>query len=278
MKLSITTAWNETAAFVKQEAGALFLIAFGLTVLPGLIVQAVAGRLVGPSLQFTPNTPPDFRPFLAAFPLILLMLIPLLVLSIWGHLTINTLALRRETVIGNAFSHAARRILPMLGAWLLWIVAACIVLVPVFALIIGAARSGHGGLAFLVGVLAWLAFVLVAIRLLLVTPVAAAETVGPIGILRRSWDLTGNHFWKLLGFLLLMILVFIVLAIVIGAVIGILVALMVGMPAPGSIGSFVVQFVTGVLQAIFITYFIVLIARIYAQLSGNDGSVGRVFE
>lgn len=277
MKLSITTAWNEAAAIVKQEASTLFLIVFGLAVLPGLIMQAVAARLVG-NMRMSPGTPPDFGPFLAALPMILLMLVPVLLLSIWGHLIVNTLALRRETVIGNAFAHAARRILPVIGAWLLWIVGVFIVLVPVAGLIVVLMRAGHGGLGFLIGLVVWLACLFVGIRLMLVSPVAAAEPVGPAGILRRSWDLTAGHFWRLLGFLLLMILVFFVLAIVVGAVAGIFAALIAGAPKPGTLTAFVIQLITGVLQAVFLTYFIVAIARIYAQLAGNDASVGRVFE
>ncbi len=277
MKLSITKAWDETSAFVKHEAGPLFLIAFGLAVLPGIILQVVAGRLVG-NVQFTPGTPPDLGPFLAALPIILLLLIPVVLLSIWGHLTINTLALRRETVIGSAFAHAARRILTVIGVWLLWIIAASIVFVPVAGLVVTSVRSGHGGLGFLVGFVVWLAFIFVAIRLMLVNPIAAVEPVGPVGVIRRSWELTAGHFWRLLGFLLIMLLVFFVLALVVGAVAGILVTLVAGMPTPGSLGSMIVQLITGVLQAIFLTYFMVLLARIYAQLAGDGVSVGQVFE
>src|SRR5689334_6081893 len=113
MKLSITRAWDEASAFVRHEAGPLFLIVFGLAVLPGLILQAIAARLVGPGFQMEPGVKPDLGPFLAALPYIILMLVPVLLLSIWGHLTINTLALRRETVIGSALRHGARRILPL---------------------------------------------------------------------------------------------------------------------------------------------------------------------
>ena len=279
MKLSITRAWDEASVFVRQEAGPLVLIVFALAVLPGLILQAIAGRLIGPSFQqMQPGTKPDLAPFIAALPTILLLFIPVLLLSIWGHLTVNTLALRRETVIGSAFRHAARRILPLIAAWLIWIVGAAIILVPVFAVIGIGIKTGHAGIPILVVLAVWLGFVFVSIRLMLVTPVAAAEPIGPIAILRRSWDLTSGHFWKLLGFLCLIAIVFFVLAIVVGSVFGILVALVAGMPTPGSISSFFVQLVTGILQAVFLTYFMVMLARIYAQLSGDAASVGQVFQ
>jgi hypothetical protein len=278
MKLSITTAWNETAAFVKQEAGPLFLIAFGLMSLPSLILQAAAPKLLLGSMAMTPGTPPDPARILAALPMLLLLLIPILLLSIWGHLTINMLALRRETVIGSAFAHAARRIPPLIGAWLIWIAGVTVLVVPIAALLVSGIKAGHAGLPALLLFALWLLLVFVSIRLLMTTPVTAAETVGPVGILRRSWQLTSGHFWKLLGFLLLILIVFLVFAVVVGAVGGILVALMAGPPTPGSLASFAIQLITGILQAIFLTYFVVMIARIYAQLAGDSASMAQVFQ
>ncbi|MDB5693320.1 MAG: putative rane protein [Alphaproteobacteria bacterium] len=278
MKLSITTAWNETSVFVKQEAGPLFLIAFGLMSLPSLILQAVAPRLLLGTAAMTPGTVPDPARMLAALPMLLLLAIPVILLSIWGHLTLNMLALRRETVIGNAFGHAARRILPLIGAWLIWFVGAIILIVPLAAFAVSGIKSGHPGLPVLLLFILWLLLIFVSIRLILMTPVAAAESIGPVGILRRSWDLTSGHFWKLLGFLALIVLVFIVFAVVVGAVGGILLALVAGAPTPGSLSSFGLQLITGILQAIFLTYFVVMVARIYVQLSGGVASVGQVFE
>jgi hypothetical protein len=279
MKLSITAAWNETAAFVKQEAGALFLIVFGLGVLPGLIFQAIAQRfMVTPMVVRPGGPPPDMGPFLAMLPVFIVALIPLTVLSLWGNLTVNTLALRRETVIGSAFGHAARRILPLLGAWLVLFVAVVIVMAPLGLLMFSSARSGHWGVSFLAILLVWLALIFVGVRLMLIAPVAAAEPIGPINMIRRSWELTSSHFWKLIGFLILLFIVFLVLSVVVGAIGGIIIALVAGPPTPGSISSFIIQLITGILEAIFLTYFIVMIARIYVQLSGNVGSVAAVFE
>lgn len=277
MNLSITKAWDETAAFVKREAGVLFLIVFGLTVLPGLIAQALAGRFVG-AIRADPGATPDLHPLAAAFPILLLIAIPVIVLSLWGSLTVNLLALRRENVVGSAFAHAARRILPLLGATLLFMICAIVVAFPLLAVAGYGMISGHAGITALLFLILFAIALFFGIRLMMMAPVAAAEPVGPVAIIRRSWQLTAGHFWKLLGFFLLMILVFMVLLIAVGSVLGILVAMTAGQPQPGSIGSFLVQLVTGILQAVWTTYFIVLIARVYEQLSGNVGSVAAVFE
>jgi|SRR5947209_7085206 len=277
MNLSITRAWDETVSFVKQEAGTLFLIVFALAVLPGLILQAVAGRLVGDA-NLAPAAAADPASLTAAALAIPLMLIPILALSIWGNLTITLLAMRRETVIGSAFRHAARRILPLLGAALLFGLAAAVIAVPV----IGAAGIGMGmrrlGLAMLLLLVLMLLAIFFAIRLMLMTPIAAAEPLGPIGIIRRSWQLTAGHFWKLLGFFILLLIVFLVVFVVINSIGGILMTMTAGQPKPGTVGSFVLQLVTGIVQAVWATYFVVLMARIYQQLAGDTESVAQVFK
>ena len=45
-----------------------------------------------------------------------------------------------------------------------------------------------------------------AVRLIMSSSVASAETVGPLGILRRSWQLTRGHWWRLFAFFLLFLI------------------------------------------------------------------------
>ena len=93
-KLSITTAWNETAAFVKRDAGPLFLIAFGFAVLPSIILQVLLPGVMEPSVQADGSIA---APQLAGGTLALLVLggLIVLVLSLWANLTITRLALVR---------------------------------------------------------------------------------------------------------------------------------------------------------------------------------------
>lgn len=275
-RLSITTAWNEASAFVKQEAGPLFLISFGLMALPGIILQVVAPQYLG-GMDMAPGTAPNAQRALEMLPIIGLMFIPILLLTTWGNLTIIMLALRRERVIGAAFVSAARRILPLVGASLLVGLAAGLVIAPVFGLLFVNLRSGHLGLPGLLMLLAIVLILAVWIRLMLMTTVAAAEPVGPIAIIRRSWQLTAGHFWKLLGFMLLLMVVYFVVVLVVSALGGVVVVLLAGPPAPGSLSSLAIQLILGVVQAVCLLYFIVLLACIYRQLSGAAESTAQVF-
>jgi hypothetical protein len=264
-RLSITTAWNETAEIVKRDFGALFTIALALIALPSVAMQALGPAGAGA------GQPPELGLWLLLVPVVL-------VLSIVGAVAISSLALGRENVVGSAIAHGFRRFLPLLGASLLIALGAVILLLPLVMLAgIGvedltqptAATFGRLGLILLVYCLIVVAFW---VRLMLMTPVAAAEPAGPIAIIRRSWALTGGHFWKLLGFVLLMIVVLLVVGMVVGMVFGILIAAIFGAPEPGSFGALVLLLIGAVVNAAFGVVLTAMIARIYVQLAGASTS------
>jgi hypothetical protein len=263
--LSISTAWNETAAFVKRDAGALFTIAFALMALPSVAMQAL-----GPG-QMAPGQTPGAGLWMLMLPIVL-------VLSIAGSLAISSLAMGRENVVGSAIAHGFRRVLPMIGATLLVGLAAMVVFVPLI-LIAGltpenltAPSPASAGRLLLVMLLFLVIFLFFWVRLMLMTPAAAAEGLGPIGIIRRSWQLTSGHFGKLLGFTLLFLVAAMVVMMVITMLIGILVALVAGRPEPGSVSALLMLLLGGVLNAVFVVFFTTMIARIYLQLSGTRES------
>ena len=261
-KLSITAAWNETADYLKQHFGALFTLAVALITLPNVALQAF-----GPGAMV---------PGAAPAPGLWLLFVPVvLVLGITGSLAISTLALGRAATIGDAIRHGFRRVLPMLGATLILVVALCILLFPL-VLVTGLkpedliaptpATAGKILLAMLaVGVL----FAFLAVRLLLMTPVAAAEPAGPVAIIARSWALTRGHFWRLLGFFLLLAVAAMVVALVATMVIGLVVAATLGAPAPGTAGGLVMLLVGGLINAVFLVVMGTMVARIYLQLAGG---------
>jgi energy-coupling factor transporter transmembrane protein EcfT len=105
---------------------------------------------------------------------------------------------------------------------------------------------------------------------MLMTAVTAAENVGPIGIISRSWELTRGHFWKLLGFALLVFVVFMVVSLVVGAIGGIVIVLLAGVPAPGSFAAFLIMLVGALVNMVMTVYFTTLLVRIYVQLTGSS--------
>ncbi|MEO7825970.1 MAG: glycerophosphoryl diester phosphodiesterase membrane domain-containing protein [Allosphingosinicella sp.] len=270
-KLSITTAWNEAVEILKRDFGALFTIALALMALPSVLLQALGPGRVGPGEVPGPGY------WMLAIPVVLL-------LSIAGSIAIASLALGRERVVGSAIAHGFRRFLPMLGAVLILLVPTIIVIVALVQMaglqpqaLLNPTPATVGKMA-----LVFLLFFVVALyfgtRLMLMTPVAAAETAGPVDIIRRSWALTRGHFWKLLGFVLLLAVAAIVIMIVVNIVIGLLIAAIAGLPEPGSLAALLILLLGGLVNAAFSAVFGTIVARVYVQLAGDAESTGRVFE
>jgi membrane-anchored glycerophosphoryl diester phosphodiesterase (GDPDase) len=161
----------------------------------------------------------------------------------------------------------------LLGASLLVGLGVVAAMIPLLLLVGGGAMLGGARPEVLVGPILLLTLILVVgsvalwVRLMLMTPVTAAENEGPIGIIRRSWDLTRGHFWKLLGFVLLVILLFLVISMVEIAIGGLLVVLVAGPPDPGSAAAFILALIDAAVNMVITVYFTALIARIYLQLS-----------
>ena len=269
--LSISTAWDETLAFVRREGRLLFPIAFMLVALPVAVMQA-----------FTPAAPAPDQPPPAG---IWLLLFPLsIAVSMVGNLAISYLALRPGTSVGESISQGARRFLPLFGALVLLAIAGSLLAFALAIIVVmivpGAAAGSAGGVpsaafataVMLIVVLMLPAFVYFSARLLPMTPLAAVEPVGPIGIITRAWALTRGHALKLAGFILLVGLVYLVGASAIQVVAGIVIGLLAGPPEPGSLAALLLIIIMAGVNTVFGPYLTSFIARIYAQLAPSSPS------
>lgn len=266
-RLSITTAWNETADFLKLHFGALFTIALAFVAVPNIAMQAL-----GPSAA-APGEPPQ--------PGLWLLLIPVvLVLNFAASLAMSSLALRRQNVVGEAIVHGFRRVLPMLGAVAILALGLSVVFIPLVMLTgispadLTRPNPAIAGKLLLVMLLFLVVGLFFAVRLLLMTPVAASEPAGSLAIIRRSWELTAGHFWKLLGFVGLMLIVLLVVMMVVTLIVGLLIGAISGPPLPGTTGGFVLALISSLVNAGVVVVTTTFIARIYVQLSGGGSASG----
>jgi len=257
MKLSISTAWDETASFARREARLLFPIAFLLLSLPSAILRTFAPAAGVGGL-------PRAGLWLLGVPV-------LLGASLVGALAISHLALHRRASGGDALRAGLKRFLPLLCAALLVGLGGALLTLPLLLFISGmAAYAGDSLIVAWLGLLAliWLLIVLFFwVRLMLMTPAAAAEAIGPIALIRRSWRLTRGHFWRLLGFVLLVTIVSLVVLIAVGAIGGIAITLAAGRPEPGNVAMLLLLIGAALIQAVISGLFTVFVARIYAQLA-----------
>lgn len=257
--LSPSVAWSETLSFMRREAGLVLPVAFALIGLPSALLQ-----LVMPA----PDAGPE-----AVFGSWALFLIPAILVSLVGTLTITVLALRSGIAVGEALSRGLRRFLPTLAASMLLAAGISILffaVVVVLAAVTGAQRSeeAEARTAVLALIVLIPAFLFVWTRFTLITPVAAAEDVGVIGILRRSWDITRGQFWRIFGLMLLLVLAAFVVILAVSLILGVVVTIAAGgAPEPGSFADFVVILIACIVNAVVAAFFAILFARVYVQLA-----------
>lgn len=261
-KLSISKAWDETKAITARDGKLYGAIAFALIGLPWLILGLVAPE----------GTPGSARP---GWTNILLAVVS--IVGVAAQLAIVRLAIGPSTTVGDAIAHGFRRMPALLGAIVI-IVCAIVIPLAIVATLAGVPVDGKmtaapsAGLTIVILVLlAMLTYV--GVRMMLSAPVASAERLGPIGIIKRSWALSAGNFWALFGFLITFIIAAIIVALAIGAAVGAVVALLLGPIEPMSASALVVSLVQAVFNAVVTLFLEVMTARIYIQLAGLRDTV-----
>ena len=256
-KLSISKAWDEARVVIGRDGSPLATIALALLVLPGLIADL-----------FMPHGDP--RAMLSGAGGVLFILVTLI--GLVGQLAIVRIASGAGGTVGDAIGHAAKRIPAYLGATLMWAFPIAL-LVAFIAFNSDVDNPPSGGVAALI--LAAALTVIVAIfvlvpRMILCAAVASNEPIGPVDIVRRSWNLTSRHWARLLGFMVLFVILLLVLMAAMGAVVGSMARLAFGELEPWSIGGLVVSLLSQLIGAALSVVFSVMVARIYLQLAGPD--------
>ena len=123
-------------------------------------------------------------------------------------------------------------------------------------------------LILLCGVVLWFA-----IRMLMTSPVASAEAVGPVEILRRSWQITQGHWLRLFGFFVAVIVGALVVITAVTAIGGILAKIIFGGVEPLTVGALFVALLGQIVSGAVSVILMVMVARIYVQLGGESAAV-----
>jgi hypothetical protein len=261
VELSVSKAWEETRAIIARDNRLFAALALALVGLPATITGLVNPKGITDSAT----------PFWVD-----LVVLAASLAALEGQLALIRMALGPATTVGDAVAHGLRRMPTYLLSAIIIGCGLLIVAVP-FVLVLIAAGVQVDNEAELVRspafmVIALLYFFLlcfVGVRMLMSSPVASAERIGPVAIIRRSWELTSGHGWSLLGFVLLFFLAAVVFVMAIGAAIGIVVGLLIGPIEPMSVSALVVSLVQALVQAAVTTVLAVMLARMYVQLAGR---------
>lgn len=265
MKLSIGKAWEETSAFLGREAKLVAPVALATFALPSILAKWAypqGGTGGGAGLAM------------------LLVLVAVLI----GQMTVILLVNGWRGSIGEAMGKAASRLPVLIGA--LIIVFLPIAIIATFA--IGGALVGAGitdpaavtpqALAKMPGflwivILFGLLLIYLGVRMFPVSAIAASEPVGPIALLKRSWQITRGTFWRLLVLVILLGLIALVLDWTVTAVVGSIAALTAGEPKAFNTSALVVALASGLVGAMVSTVSAAMAGRVYAQLAGPEASV-----
>jgi hypothetical protein len=194
-----------------------------------------------------------------------------------GQLAIIRLVVGPSISVGEAIRHGADRALAYIGSALIVVLGFVVLAIP-FLVILGTLGVPVGRSPEAIPASAWLLVLIfcmiamyLAVRLMLSSPVASNEALGPLGILRRSWDLTAGHAARLIGFILLFVLGFGITLGALSLAAGSVAGLLFGPVHPFNASALLIGLVSGLSGAVATVFFVVMITHFYLQLTGAEG-------
>lgn len=251
-KLSLSQAWEETRVVLAREGRLFLAVALALFVLPGLILDASM-----------PEAPLGEFPRPGSW-----MIVGFVALLVWivGQLAVIRLAIPPHVSVGESIVHGAKRLLPYILAGLLWFVPILIIGSVLSAILEAHWEHPPVVVSLALILLAAIGFFLF-VRLILASAVATAESIGPVPILRRSWELSKGNWWRLFVFLVLFWIGALCLLWAIDIIAGLLVRMVVDDTGPLTVGGLIMAIVSQLVSACISVIFFVFLARLYEQRS-----------
>lgn len=261
-RLSISLAWEQTKSCLAADGPLLATVAAAFVALP----LVVTGVLMPEGFSAT-----DVDRLWSG---LLLLVVGLLLLV--AQLALVRLALSPSVSVGEALAHSVRRLPSYLLAWVVIGIGFFIVVtVGAAALIASGVQVSDQQIpaspatwAVMIALIA--IYCVIWVRVIAMTaPIASAESLGALALIRRSWDLTAGNFWRLLGFALLFFVGGVIAVWAVASVTALLVRVLFGAPDPLSVSALILAIVNAVANAAVVTVLTVMLARIYVQLSGR---------
>ncbi|WP_267393980.1 MULTISPECIES: glycerophosphoryl diester phosphodiesterase membrane domain-containing protein [unclassified Sphingomonas] len=254
--------WDRTSEVLSGRAGMLAGIAVPTLLVPTIVRDAYVAYA-------TPGT--------VSFALVGgLLSIVVLVVMLWGELAIIAAASHPTTGRTEAQALASKRLLPLIGVSLVLGLIITLLFVPALvalgasgmdwrAMAAGAmpAAARPGALAFaglysfVAGIIAFFVFA----RLAVLNAVVLHEQRG-LGALRRSWQLTRGHTWRIVGVLILFSIVFGIAVMAASSVSGLIFRLILGSDATATV-TFLAGVVGSIVSTIFTTIALAFVAQLY---------------
>lgn len=259
-RFSISRAWESSRERLASDSRLLVAVALALVLLP----QTLVGTLAPPP-QLSGQEQPGWAGLLA---------LAAGLLGIVGQIALIRLALDSRMSVRDAILHGVRRMPVLLVSLILIGVALLVLLVPLALVSPGltnaSADNPRAAMAAAGPILLLIIILMLALspKFQLIVPTASAEPVGPIALLKRSWALSGGHYWRLLGFVVLLLVMGLLLIMPAQLLAGVIVKILFASAEPLSMGALVFALIGAAAQTAFILVAALMLAFIYAQLAG----------
>ena len=275
VKLDINRAWTDALYLIQTNLGVVAIVAGVFFFLPYLALMLLMPDFAS-SMTFEPDPNDPAAAMEQMMALYSQIWVPMLLIFVAQAIgTLALLAMLRadgRPTVGQAIAIGAIGFLTYLVATIVMYV----VLTLVIGIVMGIAiASDIIALAVILGIIAFIGFVYIAVKLSLLAPVIAIDTVyNPFSALMRSWRLTKGNSLRLFAFYALLVIAVIVVSIVLG----LLVALVFGLAGTeiALIGSGIAN---AFLNAVYVVLMLGVLAAVHRQLAGPDAdAVSEDFE
>lgn len=247
-RVSLSSAWEESLGFIRQEAGLLFPVALLFISIPiALILQMIPAEL----RELTQSGP---RPNVSVSPVAVLVICASAMVILGGTLSCYALAARPGISLREALVLGFRRIPPALGGALM---LGLVLVVPMMVL---SKVSPH--VANLYTTAATLFFT---VKFLFLNLVIVDRLEGPVVAMRRSWAMTRGNVGRLL-----LLIVGLTIPIMLAQTVAEILLGLIGFALGGAeVGKQMSDLAAAVVLSLGQVFMIVLTTKVYRQLSQN---------
>ncbi|GAA4011897.1 hypothetical protein GCM10022280_07020 [Sphingomonas swuensis] len=258
MRLSIGQAFSETRGVLTRDGGLITTVALALMVVPGVLAALVEPPATGGS---EPGSALGLLSLIAGL------------IGFAGQIAICRIAVGPSLTVREAIATGFGRLPAFFVSLLLWLMP-IVILMGVAMVGAGfdpqnpAASTPEPNLAISLFVMALLVVLfVVSVRMSFGSALAADTRLGPLAIIKRSWQLTRGHWFKLFGLVVIAAILLFVVVIGLGSAIASVVILLLGQPEAMSVSLLIIALSQQLLSAVVLVLLAIVLARCYVQIA-----------
>ncbi len=279
MSFNMNRTWSQATHSVRANFQLLAIVAGVFLLLPALIFALAAPNAF--DIMALGEDPEAISAAMGTVigPLLIYFIVGT-VLQLIGYAAMVALIGGERPTVGEAIMLGLRSLLPLIGAFLIFLLAYLLLAIVLSLLIGGFAAllggAGGGGIAAVLGIVLFAVLFAAAIyamtRLSLTLPlIVLSGERNPLTALRRSWALTAPHRGAIFGFFVLLFIAYVVISLLLLGLTGVVAAAI----GQGAGAAFFTGLVNGIIGALVAMVMSAILVAIYRQLAGPSSAATR---